>query len=158
DALPGSVRTSDHDPSLARLSLPVPPTATPTPTATNTPTNTPTATNTPTPTPTATATQPARFKPLNLSALCTPNPRSVRVWQVSNSNPFPVNFSWILLISPTHQEGSGVVPAASGGHAGTTTFFTTHVDPALDIAVLFANGDLQDLAIGNPFRCTNTQA
>lgn len=57
NALPGSVRTSDHEPSVVALNLlastPTP-TNTPTATATDLPTNTPTATSTPTATDTAT--------------------------------------------------------------------------------------------------------
>jgi predicted extracellular nuclease len=72
DLLSGSVRSSDHDPSLARLTLPLPPTATPTNTATPTATDTPTETATPTATNTTIPTDTPTFVPPTETPTITP--------------------------------------------------------------------------------------
>jgi hypothetical protein len=170
-SLPGSVRTSDHDPSVARFNLPVTPTATPTATATDTATNTPTptetstptATNTPTPTatwtPTRTPTPTARprFRQLDLDAVCSPDPARVRVWRVRNPNPYSVPFDWFVAGLSTVESGSGTVPAATGGTPGEVTF-TSRTQPGPNVGLLFANGTLQDVALSTSSRCQTAGA
>ncbi len=57
------------------------------------------------------------IKPLKLSPLCSPTPKTKRFWQISNPNPFEVTASWS--VSGNNQHGSLTVPAG-----GDTTFST----------------------------------
>ena len=56
------------------------------------------------------------IKNLNLTPLCSANPKLTRNWQISNPNPFDVTVTW--LVSGTNEHGSLVVPP------GDTTFST----------------------------------
>jgi predicted outer membrane repeat protein len=122
-------------------------TFTPTPTATHTPTDT--ATPTPTVTPTETATTLAR---LRLTSLCSPDPASVRVWRVRNTNPQAVDFTWDVYQTP--QTGSGTVPAGSTAVPSDVTFQTQTVPNSPNTVRLFVNGVQQDVKASSPGACT----
>jgi pimeloyl-ACP methyl ester carboxylesterase len=88
---------------------------------------------------------------LRLTALCSPNPASYRVWQVSNPNPYPLNFTWELYGGVT-QSGQGLVPAAIGSAPGTVTF-QTQTENGANTTRIFVNGRLQDTAPSNATPC-----
>ncbi|HTI94125.1 MAG TPA: S8 family serine peptidase [Puia sp.] len=56
------------------------------------------------------------IKNLQLTPLCSANPRLIRNWQISNPNPFDVPVTW--QVSGTNQRGTLIVPP------GDTTFST----------------------------------
>jgi pimeloyl-ACP methyl ester carboxylesterase len=87
---------------------------------------------------------------LQLTALCSPNPATVRVWRVRNPNSLPVAFTWDVY--GTSQTGQGTAPAAQNGVAGETTFQTQTVSGANTVR-LFVNGVLQDTKASNPNQC-----
>jgi len=72
------------------------------------------------------------IKNLNLTPLCSANPKLTRNWQISNPNPFDVSVTWF--VSGTNEHGSLVVPP------GDTTFSTKpfyyHGYPLPEIAII----------------------
>jgi hypothetical protein len=88
---------------------------------------------------------------LKLTALCSPNPASYRVWQVSNPNPYALNFTWELYGGVT-QSGQGVAPAAAGITPGMVTF-QTQTENGANTARIFVNSKLQDTAPSNATPC-----
>jgi hypothetical protein len=111
----------------------VPPTLTPS----NVPTLPP-ATAVPTPTQPMPPTTTVVFQRLRLSALCTPDVASVRMWQVTNPNAYDVIFRWQLYGSLIGQAGTLVAPAN-----GQTTFRTLN-EEGVDTVVIYVDGVLND--------------
>lgn len=107
------------------------------PTPIFTPTLMLTPTLTPTPTPSATPT-PAAFQRLRVTAICSDDPATSRRWRIRNPNPYPVPFTWEMLNSPGGQQGTGNVPAATGG-APSTVILTTPTERWIEVIEVTAN-------------------
>jgi hypothetical protein len=82
---------------------------------------------------------------LQLSAMCSPDPNSYRVWRVGNPNPYSIPFSWD--VQNSDQKGAGVAPASG------ETFFQTKTVDGRNKVHLYANGELQDFQISNGTNC-----
>jgi hypothetical protein len=96
------------------------------------------------PTPTQQTPTPPPAK-LQLSAMCSPDPNSYRVWRVGNPNSYSVAFSWD--VHNSDQKGAGLAPAS--GEA----FFQTVTVAGRNKVHLYANGELQDTQISNGTHC-----
>lgn len=116
-------------------------TPTDTPTHTPTPTDTEVPTNTPEPTDTPDDCLPDEWQNLQLRHLCSPDPDSYRVWEVTNLNGANTDFTWEVI--STGQSGAGSVPGATCDGPGVTTFTTVTEHSSNQTRILVA-GDEQD--------------
>ncbi len=89
---------------------------------------------------------------LQLTAMCSPDPDSYRVWRVRNSNPFDVPFTWD--IAGSGQSGSGIAAANGDTFFQTTTERGAGGTPTANTLRLFADGRQQDVKASNPARCS----
>jgi hypothetical protein len=92
------------------------------------------------------------LKPLQLRALCSPNPRIQSSWQVLNPNPYPVTFSWIVQSAATSQAGQRTVTAMGGGALGTLSFNAFSENPGV-LMRIFVNDQLQAMSLSNNQPC-----
>ncbi|MEO0562532.1 MAG: hypothetical protein AAF125_10480 [Chloroflexota bacterium] len=88
---------------------------------------------------------------LRLTSLCSPDPNTVRIWRVRNTNTNPVDFTWDVV--GTDQTGSGTVPGGSADNPGEVTFETVAVDGP-NTTRIFVNGEQQDVKASTPDACT----
>ena len=79
---------------------------------------------------------------LSLTSLCSPDPDTVRLWRVGNTNPDPVDFTWDVV--GTDQTGSGTVPGGTEETPGEVIFETVAVDGSPNTVRIFVGGQLQD--------------
>ncbi|MBI5960633.1 MAG: SH3 domain-containing protein [Chloroflexi bacterium] len=93
---------------------------------------------------------PTNYVKLQLTSMCSPDPRSYRVWRVRNENPYPVDFVWDVYGG--NQKGTGTVPAAKCGIAGEASFNTKTIDGENTVR-LFVNGVQEDAKASNPAQC-----
>ena len=89
---------------------------------------------------------------LQLTALCSPDPDSFRVWRVRNSNPFDVPFTWD--IAGSGQSGSGIAAASGDSVFQTSTERDGGGSPTANTLRLFVDGQQQDVKASNPARCS----
>jgi len=71
------------------------------------------------------------IKDLQLKALCSSSPGTVRNWQISNPNPFEVKAEWLVLGSSQH--GSIVVPPGDTTFSTTTLYYHNYLLPTVAV-------------------------
>ncbi|MEO0566032.1 MAG: hypothetical protein AAF125_28250, partial [Chloroflexota bacterium] len=88
---------------------------------------------------------------IRLTSLCSPDPDSIRIWRVRNTNTDPIDFTWDVV--GTDQTGSGTVPGGSEDNPGEVTFETIAVDGP-NTTRIFVDGEEQDVKASTPDACT----
>lgn len=86
------------------------------------------------------------LQPLVLTALCSPDPASYRIWQVHNANASDVLFTWD--VENAGQSGGGVASASSD-----STFRTFAVPNSANNVRIFVDGVLQDAEAASAELC-----
>jgi hypothetical protein len=79
---------------------------------------------------------------LSVRAVCSSNPDTTRLWQVSNPGPDVVAFTWNLA-DPSQQGGAGVVLQATDSGSGVT-FVQAQTESGNMIMQVYVGGFLQD--------------
>lgn len=95
-----------------------------------------------------------RFKPLQITALCTDAAHYTTFWRVQNPNPYPVKFTAITRSMGTWATQIGTVPPMDNGRLGAIQLRAFFERPAVIMSVSADGSDESAFSANDPQTCS----